>query len=301
MTFDLRAWCVAELGSPVSEVLYERVSISSVFGVLLADGREVYVKAREDDGRAVSCLTAQASLAERGFPCPRPLTPVLFADGLAVHAESSLPGGEMLLGTSPDIARRYAAVFASLMALLADVSVPPPLPSPRWARWDHKDSGVWPAIDFLDARDQSVVPPFVVEAASRVRARLLATSLPCVLGHADFEAQNLRWQDGAVLAVHDWDSLAWQPEAALVGAASGAFANASPPGWVPLESSLAFIEAYQAVRGRAFSLEEMEIAWAGSMWTALHNARWEVLHGDPTPSGDAVREQGAERLRLANA
>jgi hypothetical protein len=301
MTFDLPAWCASRLGSPVAEVLYERVSISSVFGLLLADGREVYVKAREDDGRATSCSFAQAALAERGFPCPRPLTPVVHVDGLAVHAEESLPGGTMLLGSSPDVARRYATVFASLMALLADVSVPPPLPSPRWARWDHTDPGVWPAIDFLDVRDQSVVPPFVLEVASRVRARLLATSLPCVLGHADFEAQNLRWRDGAVLAVHDWDSLAWQPEAALVGAASGAFANVSPPSLVPVESSAAFIETYQQVRGRAFSVEEMEIAWAGSMWTAVHNARWEVLHGDPTPSGDAVREQGAERLRLAGA
>jgi hypothetical protein len=104
-----------------------------------------------------------------------------------------------------------------------------------------------------------------------------------------------------VLAGHDWDSLAWQPEAALAGAASGAFANASPPGLVPVESSAAFLETYQQVRGREFSAEEVEVAWAGSLWTALHNARWEVLHGDPTPSGDAVRVQGAERLRLANA
>ncbi|SMD20482.1 phosphotransferase [Lentzea albidocapillata] len=301
MTIDLSAWCSSELGSPVAEVLYERVSISTVSGVRLADGREVYVKARPDDGRAASCVAAQASLASRGFPCPRPLTPVVVADGLAVHAEEPLPGGEMLLGSSPDVARRYAAVFARLMALLADVSVPPPLPSPRWARWDHTGPGLWPAIDFLDARDQGVVPSVVSEMASRVRKRLLATSLPCVLGHADFEAQNLRWQHGEVLTVHDWDSLAWQPEAALAGAASGAFANTPPPGLVPIESSAAFLETYQQARGRAFSAEEIQIAWAGSMWTALHNARWEVLHGDPTPSGDAVREQGAERLRLANA
>ncbi|MGI5501108.1 hypothetical protein [Lentzea sp. CA-135723] len=301
MTFDLSAWCAAELGSGPVEVFCERVSISSVFGVRLADGRSAYVKARADDGRAVSCLAAQKSLAERGFPCPRPLTPVVWAAGLAVHAEEPLPGGEVLPGDTPEVAQRYAAVFARSMVLLADVSVPPPVPAPRWARWDHTGPGLWPAIDFLDARDQSVVPAFVVEAGTRVRKRLLATDLPCVLGHADFEAQNLRWRAGEVLAVHDWDSLAWQPEAALVGAAAGAFANVPPPGLVPVESSAAFIETYQRVRGRAFSVEEMEIAWAASMWTAVHNARWEVLHGDPTPSGDAVRAQGTERLRLANA
>jgi len=33
---------------------------------------------------------------------------------------------------------------------------------------------------------------------------------------------------GGEPAGHDWDSLAWQPEAALAGAASGSFASAGP-------------------------------------------------------------------------
>jgi hypothetical protein len=125
---------------------------------------------------------------------------------------------------------------------------------------------------------------------------LLAADLPCVLGHADFEAQNLRWQDGEVRAVHDWDSLAWQPEAALVGAASGAFASATPPTLAPIEGSEAFLTAYQDLRGRRFTAEEQEIAWA-----AAHNARWEARHGDPPVSGEAVRAPAAERLRRASA
>ena len=60
---------------------------------------------------------------------------------------------------------RYAEVFAQLMAELAEVTVAPPLPNPPWVRWDHADAGVWPAIDRLDSRDQSVVPAFVVEVA----------------------------------------------------------------------------------------------------------------------------------------
>jgi hypothetical protein len=75
--------------------------------------------------------------------------------------------------------------------------------------WDHTDSGVWPAIGFLDNRDQSVVPANVVDTARRAQRRILAAGLPCVLGHADFEAQNLRWRGRQVWAVHDWDSLAW--------------------------------------------------------------------------------------------
>jgi Ser/Thr protein kinase RdoA (MazF antagonist) len=294
-------WCVDQFGDEPVGVLFEARSISAVFGLRLASGREVVVKAREDDGRAASCVAAQAQLAQRGFPCARPLTPVVAVGALAVHAEEVLPGGEILRGDTPDIAVRYAEVFARLMAALSAVEVRPPLPNPRWSRWDHTDPGLWPAIGFLDERDQSLVPADLEDIAERVRKRLLATSLPCVLGHADFEAQNLRWRDGEVWAVHDWDSLAWQPEAALVRAASGAFANDPPPSLVPVESSAAFIAAYQELRGRAFSAEELEIAWAGSFWTALHNARWEALHGDAPISLDAVREQAADRLRLANA
>src|SRR5262249_62350020 len=195
---------------------------------------------RGDGGGAVWCVAVQAWLAERGFPCARPLTPVVGVGSLAVHAEEFRPGGEVLHGDSPDVAARYAQVFARLMAELADVTVAPPLPNPPWVRWDHTDSGVWPAIHCLDNRDQSAVPAYVVDTAARAPGRLLAAGLPCVLGHADFEAQNLRWHGREVWAVHDWDSLAWQPEAALAGAASGAFASAGPPTLAPIESSEAF-------------------------------------------------------------
>jgi hypothetical protein len=297
----LPGWCVDRLGAAPIGVLFELHQIPAVFGLRLADGRDVVVKAREDEGRATSCVAAQARLAERGFPCARPLTPATRVGPLAVHAEEYRPGGDPLPGDSPDVAARCAAVFARLLAGLAGVAVPPPLPNPRWVRWDHSDSPVWPAVRELDERDQGAVPWYVVDTAVRARERLLAAELPWVLGHGDFEAQNLRWRNGEVWTVHDWDSLAWQPEAALVGAASGAFANATPPTLAPIRSSAAFLVAYQELRGRRFSKEEREVAWAASLWPAVHNARWEALHGDPPVCCEAVRAQAAERLRRAGA
>jgi hypothetical protein len=294
-------WCADQLGDRPVGVLFTLRQMSSVVGLRLAGGRDVVVKAREDAGRAASCVAAQTRLADRGFPCARPLTPVVRVGPLAVHAEEFRPGGEPLPGDTPDVAVRYATVFARLMAELADMTVVPPLPNPRWVRWDHPDTGVWPALHELDDRDQSPVPAYVVDTADRARRRLLAADLPCVPGHADFEAQNLRWRDGDVWTVHDWDSLAWLPEAALAGAASGAFASASPPTLAPIESSAAFLTAYQELRGRRFTAEEHEVAWAASLWPAAHNARWEAVHGDPPVSCAAVRAQAAERLRRANA
>jgi hypothetical protein len=297
----LPAWCLDHLGGEPAGVLFQVQQVSMVFGLRLADGRDVVVKARADEGRAVSCVAAQASMAGRGFPCARPLTPVAGAGSLAVHAEEYRPGGEVLGGDSTGVAARYAEVFAWLMAELADVSVAPPLPNPPWVRWDHTGSGVWPTIACLDNRDQSVVPAYVVDTAERARGRLLAAGLPCVLGHADFEAQNLRWHGRDVWAVHDWDSLAWQPEAALAGAASGSFASGGPPLLASVKSSEAFLVAYQDIRGRLFTVVEQEIAWAASLWMAAYNAREEALRYETTVGRDALRAQAAERLRRANA
>jgi hypothetical protein len=58
-----------------------------------------------------------------GSRAPGQLTPVTGAGSLAVHAEEFRPGGEVLAGDSPDVAVRYAEVFARLMAELASVTV----------------------------------------------------------------------------------------------------------------------------------------------------------------------------------
>jgi hypothetical protein len=299
----LPGWCLDHLGGEPTGVLFRLHQVSMVFGLRLSGGTDVVIKARADDGRAASCVAAQALLAERGFPGARPLTPVVSVGSLTVHAEEFRPGGEVQHGDSPDVAARCAEVFARLMAELADLAdlaVAPPLPNPPWVRWDHSGPGMWPAIDYLDDRNQSAVPGYVADTAARTRKRLLAAGLPCVLGHADFEAQNLRWHGREVWAVHDWDSLAWQPEAALVGAASGAFASDGAPNLAPIESSEAFLVAYQDIRGRLFTTEEQEIAWAASLWMDAYNI-WESLHYDSPLSGDALRAQAAERLRRANA
>ncbi|GHF51361.1 hypothetical protein FHX82_004005 [Amycolatopsis bartoniae] len=296
----LAPWCREHLGGEPVAVVFRLRQMSEVFGLRLGRS-DVVVKARDDDGRAGACVAAQAALAERGFPCARPLTPAVAVGSLAVHAEEFRPGGDVLRGDSPGVAVRYAEVFALLMASLAGVRVPPPLPNPRWIRWDHEDPGVWPSIPSFDERDQSAVPAHVVATAERVRKRLLAAGLPNVLGHGDFEAQNLRWHGPRVWTVHDWDSLAWQPEAALAGAASGGFAGAAPATLAPVESSEAFLVAYQDFRGRAFTPQEREVAWAASLWPAAHHARWEVLHDAAPLCGDALRAQAAERLRRANA
>ena len=84
----------------------------------------------------------------------------------------------------------------------------------------------------------------------------------------------------------------------MVGAASGAFASAASPTLAPIESSEAFLVAYQNIRGRWFTDVEQEIAWAASLWMAAYNI-WEGLGG--TRAREALRAQADGRLRRAKA
>jgi Ser/Thr protein kinase RdoA (MazF antagonist) len=243
----------------------------------------------------------QRQVAERGFPCARPLTGVSGVDHLAVHAEEFRPGGEIERDTGPEAAARSAELLARLMALLDRIDAEPPLPSPEWVNWGHGGPGLFPPNPRHDPLAAGkTLPPVIEDTARRARARLLGSALESVINHADWEAQNLRWEGASPHTVHDWDSLAWLPEAAVVGAAAGAFASAETPTLARLESSEAFLDAYQRARSR-FSSEEIEVAWAASLWPALHNARGEILYGVPRVAFAELERQADRRLALANA
>jgi hypothetical protein len=296
-------WCSRVLGSSLAELLFVESAMSEVYGVRLADGRSVVIKARfAEVQRVQSCLVVQRGVAASGFPCPAPLSDVTVHEGKAVHAEEYLPDGEVMRGDGPDVAATFAVTLAELADLVDGIRVPPPLPNPIWLRWDHSEPGVWPAYPEYPGRlADAVVPRHVEQTARRVRARLREVQLPCVVGHGDWESQNLRWQGERLYAVHDWDSMAWLPEAAVVGSACGAFASIEQPTLAPLDSSAAFLEAYESARSRRFTADEREVAWAASLWLPAHNAFNEAMYGMPPLATEALSAQVAQRLKLANA
>lgn len=220
-----------------------------------------------------------------------PLTEVQFEAGHALHAERLIHGGHIEMDDSPTAASRSAVLFADHLRRLEGVALDPPLPNPEWVSW-----GALPARQI-----GADTPPWMQDVSRRLLEKLAGSRLPPVLGHADWEAQNIRWLDNEPLAVHDWDSLAWLPEAVLVGTASGVFATYGSPILAPIESSAAFIDAYEAARGNALSPFEREIAWAASVGVALHNARDELIFDLPRLSYEGLEVQRAERLALAKA
>jgi hypothetical protein len=274
------------------EVLFVVSHLSEVVGVRLGDGRDVVVKRRADSGRRTpQCVDAQMLLAEQGFPCPMPLTGVVFNGAVAVHAERFVGGGEVDTEDSPAAAEKSAVLLADLVRRLAAVDLAPPLPNPEWVAWDS----------LPERHSSSDAPAWIEETSRRVRAKLAGCRLPPALGHADWEAQNMRWLRGEPVAVHDWDSLAWLPEATLAGTAAGVFASHGKPTLAPIESSAAFLDAYERSRAKRFSPCEREIAWAASLWVALHNARDELILNRPRLSYERLKAQYRERLTRASA
>jgi hypothetical protein len=296
-------WCERHLGATPIRELLSSTTMSSVVAVQLDDGRSVVLKKRPDEqGRAKHCVAVQVSLAAQGFPCSRPITGVAVVEGMATHAEEWLPGGTLMREDGAEAAQRSAALLADLMTRMEKLDARPPLPNPEWVRWDHTDPGTFPANARHDARAAVIpLPSWINETAQRVRTRMASASLPWVVGHADWEAQNLRWRGDEPHAVHDWDSLAYQPEAAIAGAAAGAFASTEIPSLAPLDSSRAFLAAYEESRRKPFTSEEANVAWAASLWPALHNARCEVLYEQALVAVTALERQVEARLALAGA
>ena len=295
----LTEWCDCYLGARPVRVLFRSGHLSEVVAAELADGRRVVIKARQSGARIAGCTAVQKHLARAGFPCPAPLTAPVEAGGLTVTAEDLVPGGSQLP------AEGGAAPFAALLARLINsapgpADVPSLAPSPPWTGWDHPGSRLWPDRDDR-GRDlnRAPGPVWVDNAARRVRERLSASAEPLLVGHGDWESQNIRWSDGRPLVVHDWDSVIAQPETAIVGLASAVWPAAGAPGEAAsVAQSADFIACYQQAAGRQWTGREVQDAWAAGLWVRLFNAKKDAAD-DGGPQLDRLAGEISDRLALA--
>lgn len=211
MSRDLRAqrlaeWCVRRLG------LGELVPLDPAAGGQMSyvyryvmDTTSAVVKVRSEPlDRAMRCLDMQRMAANSGFPCPAPVADVEALDGIyVVSAEEWRPGGEMLQGHDVDSARRSAVLLAALMELLGPRPGQALDPPPPWVHWNPPGGSRWPPHGPVDGMDQTLVPEFIRDYARRAASRLGRSTQPHVLGHGDWEAQNIRWKEGRPWSVYD--------------------------------------------------------------------------------------------------
>jgi len=295
----LDAWCQRWLASGVADVLFTAGHLSRVVGLRLDDGRDVVVKVRPAAERLFGCADVQHALWRAGFPCPQPLVGPVRLGAYAANAEVLIAEGD-LLGPADDAVERYAQLLAQLVRLAPDPSSIRTLaPNPAWVDWDHQREGVWPTPDDRDVDlNAHPEPAWLDEVGRRVRRRLRRTrGEPIVVGHGDWEGQNLRWRDRQPWAVHDWDSVISGPEPIIVGLAASVWpcGPESRAAWI--DESEAFVEAYQRGAGRRWSNDEVQASWAAGLWVYAFNTKKSSLDGVPwLDPGEAT-----ERLRRAGA
>jgi len=297
-------FCAQRLGSQVAGYEFFATSVGSVHGVRLRDERRVVVKAyrRELDLVHLAAVQrVQARLADGGFPAPRPvLAPAPPARGVAV-VETLLDRGEWADAHGPAVRRAVAGGLAQLVERARPLACLPGLVS-----WREGYDRLWRQphdrrFDFAaTARGAEWIDRLAAEARRRLDEHVAGEP---VVGHGDWRVEHLRFVDGALSAVYDWDSLAVGPEPVFAGAAAHAFtADWSIEGHqsIPtIEESLAFVAEYEAARGAPFSDSERRAALSGLVAAMAYSARCE--HSDrltafgtrpPAPSSAPIAEDG---------
>lgn len=309
------AWLTARLGSQPAVVFFQASSMSDVTGIELADGRRVALKVRGASPHLDAAVAAQRLADAHGIRVPHVLAgPAPFdgQPGMAATAEEWLPVGTP--EPPADAAHQYARLLAQLVhALEGADSVG--MSAPPWLHYDHADdSRVWPppASERWDPhRIEDDLPVGLVNAARRSRERILELVREArprmVVGHTDLNGLNVRWLHdasggGARPIVHDWDSVAYRPEAVLVGALAVDHVAMPEVGAIaPVEVCAEVIGAYQWIANIWFSQEEIQLAWATTAWLASYNAVFEFLHGAPGAVTAQLITDVDERLALAGA
>jgi hypothetical protein len=209
-------------------------------------------------------------------------------------------GGERLAGQA-DAAALFAGLLAELVRLAPSPSAVPSLaPSPPWVGWDRQGSKLWPEADDLAADlNRHRGPDWLDQTAARVRARLADVRLAAVVGHGDWESQNIRWRGRHPLVVHDWDSVVAQPEAAVAGQAAAVWPAAGGPGQAAsVAQTEQFLAAYTQARGRGWTRTELQVYWAAGLWVRCFNAKKDAVLGGG-PQLDRLAREVAARAHNA--
>jgi hypothetical protein len=283
-------FCTEHLGSGVAGYYFATASVGATHGLRLCDGRDVVLKARQPllenpslmltDAMLDTVSSVMRFLSARGYSCPEPLIEARPLGRGNATLETFIDGPERGDGFEPDCRRAIARALYELLALLREVPF-----AIEHLRHFARDGALYPPphSKLFDFSLPTALGPAIDAVARRARALEAHASQP-VLGHADWKVEHLRFDGPRVVAVYDWDSLAYCPETELVGiAAHGFTADWGRPGVrrVPSADDIrAFVQDYEDARGRPFSAEEQRSVIGRAVYTIAYGARC-ALSRDP--------------------
>jgi hypothetical protein len=296
---SLDEFCRQALGSGIERSEFFEASVSSVHGLRLLDGRRVVVKLH-GPGVSTAFLEAvqavQRHLVTGAYPAPEPLlAPTPLGRGTAV-VESYLDRGERGDAHDPDVRRALAVGLADLVERcrpLVDLAGlrEHPMATDATRLWPVPHDG---RFDFEATSAGAEWIDQIAAEAKPIREREVGD---LVVGHYDWRVEHVRFEDGRVSAVYDWDSLSIGREPALVGSVAHAFtSNWTKSDWMQfptLEEALAFVSEYENARGTPFDDAERAVVRGSLAYTMAYTARCE--------HSDALTEMGQSEPASARA
>ena len=119
---------------------------------------------------------------------------------------------------------------------------------------------------------------WIDEVAAQAKRALDSFDGKVVIGHTDWSVGQMRFKDGEVSVVYDWDSVRAEREVVVVGTAAATFTATwrfgvpNPPS---PEEAWSFVEEYEAARQSVFSEEERVAIAAAAIYVMAYTARCE--------------------------
>lgn len=278
----LYAFCKAEFGHVPEQVIFFAASQGVVFGLRLYDGRRVVVKVHpphQSPAFLAQMGQVQHYLAERGYPCPRPLQgPRPLVAGYAT-VEELIDEGEYKDAHYPVVRQAMATAFARLFQLTSEPGIVSML---QPALFDHRlpPDVLWPRPHnaIFDFEATAAGAEWIDELARSARKTIETDQSKLVLGHVDFSVKQMRLVGNSIRIIYDWDSLLLNKETVLVGKTAINFPYSEQPGIANLptqQEALAFVAEYEAARARPFTIEERKVIAAGATLELAYGARCE--------------------------
>jgi hypothetical protein len=306
---SITEWCEVHLGAAPVHSFIADPPASQLWGFELEDGRVVAVKVRPRSARLEACVAAHSVAAGAGIGCPVPLAgPAPMGEDLDLVVTAETWRADGAVWPNDDPPGSYGRLLARVVRALSGVDPAPLVPPPPWLRYDHRAAGrLWAPVTDGGRDPESLLyelPAGLTGHAASARERLLAADLPAVAGHPDLNGMHVRWLDGPngvpLAIVHAWDELTARPEAVLVGClAANYYELPEEPRLAPVVQGERVLAAYQAESGRSLTEDEVQVAWAASVWVACYTAALEHANGAPGQVTHQIMTDAALRLHLA--
>lgn len=307
----VQRFCEDSLGSPARQTLFARTSVGAVFDLELANGRRVVLKAhqpRQNVEFLGAVFEIQRSLADQGFPCPRPvIAPAPIGNGYAT-VEELVEEGSFADTRRPDIRKTIATALARVIALTTPLGSPLALRE-TWSLWEG--DGVWPSTAHSPIFDFAATAPgaeWIDELAREAKA-LIPDAGEELIVHSDWSGKHFRFNDdGEITVVYDWDSLTLETELQALGVAAATFTSnfELEVFYAPTPDEVtAFIDEYSTARSEPFSADELVAAHAVAAYLMAYTARCEHALGKKGHFAQSLARFGraylgrAERTRPA--